>query len=312
MSQKHILIVSLNTAIDRIIYLPSFETGKISRAKQVQEQAGGKAINVARALVALGHKVQVIGFAGGFTGQHIKADLLTSNIPSSLINISGNSRSCYIFVDEIKKQETVVNEPGPIITEKEFQSFCQELSQHIKEAKMLICSGSLPRGIPFTCYQQFVNLGHSYKIPVLVDATGETLKLAVSAKPYLIKPNREEAETLLGKQINDSEAIEVAKEIYNFGLELGLISLGSQGAVGVWKTGEIFVAAPKINAINSVACGDAFLAGCASAILAGKSSEEIIISGVAAGSANALVGGARISLATFEELKQELRKKHNV
>lgn len=312
MSEKYILIVSLNTGIDRIIYLPNFEAGKIVRATEVQEQAGGKAINVARVLVTLGHRVLVIGFTGGFTGQHIQEDLLNSNIPCSLIGISGNSRNCYIFVDQVKKQETVVNEPGPTITQAEFEKFYQELSQRLGQAEMLICSGSLPKGIDVDCYQKFVNLAHSYKIPVLVDATGEALKLAIKARPYLIKPNLDEAEQLLGRKIADNEVIQAAKEIYNFGLELGLVSLGSQGAVGVWQTGESLIAAPKIEAINSVACGDAFLAGCASAILTGQHSKEVLCSGVAAGSANALVGGARISLATFEKLKKEVWKKENV
>jgi len=301
--EKYILIVSLNTAIDRIIYLPNFQLGQISRANKVVEQAGGKAINVARALVALGHRVLVIGFAGGLTGQQIREDLLNSHIPCSLISISGHSRNCYIFIDQALKQETVVNEPGPEITPLEFEKFSQELSRCLTSAEMLICSGSLPRGISSDSYRQFVELAHKHSIPTLVDANGEALKLALSAKPYLIKPNHTEAEELLGKKFTDSQAISVAKEIYDAGVTLGLISLGSCGAVGVWKDGEIFLPAPKIEAINSVACGDSFLAGCARAILAGQKGAEIIRSGVAAGSANALVGGARITLADFERLK---------
>ncbi|MBI4850347.1 MAG: 1-phosphofructokinase family hexose kinase [Acidobacteria bacterium] len=302
--EKYILIVSLNTAIDRIIYLPNFQVATISRANKVVEQAGGKAINVARALVALGHKVLVIGFAGGLTGQQIREDLVNSHIPCSLISISGRSRNCYIFVDQALKQETVVNEPGPEITPQEFEKFTQELSRSLASAEMLICSGSLPKGVPFNSYQQFVELANKNSIPAIVDATGETLKLALQAKPYLIKPNHPEAEQLLDKKFSPLEALDAAREIYNSGVKLGLISLGDSGAVGVWDSGEIFLPAPKIEAINSVACGDAFLAGCASAILSGQSGVEIIRSAIAAGTANALVGGANITRSEFERIKK--------
>ncbi|KAF0247659.1 MAG: tagatose 6-phosphate kinase [bacterium] len=288
-TEKYILIVSLNTAIDRIISLPNFQVGQISRASQVLEQAGGKAINVARALVAL--------------GQQIHEDLFNSHIPCSLVPISEHSRNCYIFIDQVLKQETVVNEPGPEITPLEFEKFSQEFLRCLPSAKMLICSGSLPRGISSDSYRQFVEIANRKSIPTLVDASGEALKLALKAKPYLIKPNHIEAEELLGKKFNDGEALSVAREIYNTGVKLGLISLGDRGAVGVWDRGEILLPAPKIDAINSVACGDAFLAGCALAILAGETGAEIIRSGVAAGSANALVGGARITRAEFERLK---------
>lgn len=304
--EKYILIVSLNTAIDRIIYLPNFKLGQISRATEVIEQAGGKAVNVARALVRLGHKVLLIGFRGGFTGQQIHQNLNESNIPSSLIPISGNSRNCYIFIDKTTKQETVVNEPGPEITALEFKEFSKTLSSYLPSAEMLICSGSLPRGVSLDSYKQFVELANNNSIPALVDASGEALKLALQAKPYLIKPNHLEAEELLGKQFTISEALSAAREIYKFGLNLGLISLGNYGAVGVWKDGEIFLPAPKIEAINSVACGDAFLAGCALAILSGKNMEEVICSAIAAGTANALVGGAQITVSMFEELKSKI------
>lgn len=302
-TEKYILVVSLNTAIDRIIYLPNFQPGQILRADKVIEQAGGKGVNVARALNALGHKVLVVGFTGGTTGQQIREDLLISNIPSSLLPISGRSRNCYIFVDQILKQETVVNEPGPEIAPLEFDKFSKELSRSLSSAEMLICSGSLPKGVPTDSYRQFVELAHKNFIPTLVDASGEALKLALQAKPYLIKPNHQEAIELLGKEFTHLEALSAAREIYNKGVRLGLISLGSYGAVGVWEEGEIFLPAPKIEAVNSVACGDAFLAGCASAILSGQKGLEIIRSGVAAGSANALVGGAHISRNEFERLR---------
>ncbi|MBN8721603.1 MAG: 1-phosphofructokinase family hexose kinase [Acidobacteria bacterium] len=305
-TDKYILIVSLNTGIDRIIYLSNFELGKISRATRVVEQAGGKAVNVARALVALGKRVLVIGFVGSFTGQHIRQNLLDSKIPARLIPISGSSRSCYILIDENKKQDTVINEPGPEITSIEFNQFYQELITYLPKASMLICSGSLPRGVSNNSYQQFVNLAHSYKIPALVDASGETLKLALQAKPYLIKPNRDEAENLLNKSISDKEALIAAREIHQSGVAIGLISLGDKGVAATWSNGELFLAAPKLDAINCVGCGDAFLAGCASAIIENKHPQEIISWGVAAGSANALVGGANINLSEVERLKNGL------
>ena len=139
-----------------------------------------------------------------------------------------------------------------------------------------------------------------------MDASGETLRLALDAHPYLVKPNRDEAEQLLGIEVSDSSGIEAARRIHTLGARLGVVSLDAGGAAAVWDGGEVFVRAPQISVVNAVACGDAFLAGCASALLSDAAPPDMIRWGVAAGSANALVGGARITRAEVERLCGEI------
>ena len=305
--EKYTLIVSLNAAVDRIIYLPKFTPGQINQAQQTLDQAGGKGVNVARALTALGHKVLLIGFTGGITGQQIRDDLIHSHIPCSLIPILGRSRNCYILIDQASGYHTVINEGGPEISGAEYKQFSQELHRRLENAQLLICSGSLPKGVPPSCYAQFIEMAREKGVKTLVDASNEPLRLAVAAQPYLIKPNREEASQLLGHDIFDNEALAAAQAIRTLGAEVGLLSLGDSGAVAAWDQGETFIPAPQIHAINTIACGDAFLAGCAAAILNQQPVAEMLRWGIAAGSANARVGGARITYNDFAELLYQIQ-----
>lgn len=305
---KHIVVVSLNAAVDCIIHLPHLSLGRVHRTDRTFTQAGGKGINVARALNALGRRVLVVGFRGGSTGQQIHEDLLQNRIPSILIPIKGNSRTCYIIVDEATKQQTVINEVGPEISATEYQLFYKEVSAHLHNAELLICSGSLPQGIANDCYAQLIELAHMQRVRTLVDATGELLRTALAARPYFAKPNREEAEELLKITISDTNASAAARQIHQLGAEIGLISLGEKGAVAVWEQGEVTIAAPKISVVNAVASGDAFLAGCADALLAGHNVIEMVRYGVAAGAANALIGGARIDRKQVEALLAEVEQ----
>jgi 1-phosphofructokinase family hexose kinase len=303
---KYILILSLNAAVDRIISVPRLEVGKAHRTSETLDQAGGKGINVARALTALGHNVFVLGFAGGITGDEIRSELHDSRIPFSLIPISGRSRNCYIVVDCSSGRQTQLNEPGPEITAEEYEQFYSELLKRLEYAQLLICSGSLPRGIDPGCYGNFTQLASSLGLRTLVDASGEALRLALDARPFLVKPNRDEAEQLLGMEIDDDGGIEAARRIRARGASLGLVSLGEIGAAAAWDGGEILVRAPSISVVNAVASGDAFLAGCVTALLSDASPPDMIRWGVAAGSANAMVGGARITRAEVERLRAEI------
>ena len=305
---KYILILSLNAAVDRIISVPRLEVGKAHRTSETLDQAGGKGINVARALTALGHKVFVLGFAGGITGDEIRSELHESQIPFSLIPISGRSRNCYIVVDCSSGRQTQLNEPGPEISVEEYEQFYGELLKRLEDAELLICSGSLPRGIEPGCYGRFTQVASSLGLRTLVDASGETLRLALDAHPYLVKPNRDEAEQLLGMEIDEEDGIEAARRIRARGASLGLVSLGEIGAAAAWDGGEILVRAPRVSVVNAVASGDAFLAGCVTALLSDASPSDMIRWGVAAGSANAMVGGARITRAEVERLRAEITR----
>jgi tagatose 6-phosphate kinase len=305
-SKKYILILSLNAAVDRIVGVSRLEFGKAHRTSDTLDQAGGKGVNVARALTALGHRVFVLGLAGGVTGDEIRKDLYNSQIPSSLIPISGRSRNCYIIVDHSSRSQTQINEIGPEIAPEEYEQFYNELELRLEDAELLICSGSLPRGVDPGCYAKFTRMANAQGLRTLVDATGEVLRLAIEAHPYLVKPNRDEAEQLLGIEIAKAGGIEAARRILAYGVNLGLVSLGADGAVAAWAGGEIVVRAPKISVVNAVASGDSFLAGCATALLANASPSDTIRWGVAAGSANAMVGGARITRAEVERLRAEI------
>src|SRR5262249_4796232 len=153
------------------------------------------------------------------------------------ISIQGRSRSCYIIVDRSTGEQTVVNESGPEISPEEYEHFLDEFEKRLGEAELLVCSGSLPRAGDPGCYGHFIRLAGECGLRSLVDTGGEVLRLALDAKPYLAKPNRDEAEQLLGIRIPDGGGIEAARRIREQGATVGLVSLGAEGAAAVWDGG---------------------------------------------------------------------------
>lgn len=297
------LILSLNPAIDRFLSLKQFEVGRVHRTSDFYYQAGGKSINVARALTALGHRVYLLGFAGGHNGSMIRRELLRERIKHRFIPIQGESRTCYVVLDCTQRVETVINESGPEISTAEYEALWSEFRLLLPHSKLLICSGSIPLGAPVDCYAHFIEAARLASIETFVDISGAPLQHALSAHPYLIKPNLDEAQELLGHNLTQETALEAAIEILSRGVRLGVVTLAEAGAVAAWEGGSRLFLAPKVDVVNSVGSGDAFVAGCAAAYLSGSSYEEMVQYGVAAGAANATVGGGRISRTLVEQLR---------
>lgn len=296
------LILSLNPAIDRFLSLERFEAGGVYRTANFYYQAGGKSVNVARALTALGHKVYVLGLAGGHNGSMIRSELASEGIESRFLHIEGESRTCYVVLDRTQRVQTVINESGPEISTAEYEALWSEFEQALPHSRLLICSGSIPRGAPADCYARFTEAAHQANIETFVDVSGEPLQHALSAHPYLIKPNLDEAQELLGRSLSLETALEAALEILSRGVRIGIVTLAEAGAVAAWQGGRRLFPAPKVEVVNAVGSGDAFVAGCAAAYLAGRSHEEMVRYGVAAGTANATVGGGRINPMLVEQL----------
>lgn len=306
------LILSLNPAIDRFLSLERFEVGGVYRTSNFYYQPGGKSVNVARALTALGFSVYVLGLAGGHTGSMIRRGLTREGIEHCFLRVKGESRACYVVLDQTQRVQTVINEAGPEITRAEYEALWSAFEQTLPHSRLLICSGSIPRNAPTDCYARFIEAARSKRIETFVDVSGSPLQHALKARPYLIKPNLDEAQELLRRKLTPENALEAAREIFSQGVQLGLVTLAEAGAVAAWEGGSGFFPAPKVEAINAVGSGDAFVAGCAAAYLSGGSHEEMVRYGCACGAANAIAGGGRIQRAVVDRLYQKnATTKHN-
>ncbi len=138
-------------------------------------------------------------------------------------------------------------------------------------------SGSVPKGLDGTAYQRLVKIVKEAGKPVILDTSGKLLEMGIQAAPTLIKPNIDEIRMLTGKTCDDiNDIIEAAKEIHRNGVEIVAVSLGADGSLVVGEEGTFRAEVPKIDAVNTVGCGDAMIAGFAIGIEEGLSLPEML------------------------------------
>jgi len=288
-----ILILCCNAAMDRTYQVANFQPGKFHHTSDFQVVAGGKGVNVARALSTLGHKSTVTGFAGGTVGRFVVARLRRLEIKPAFVKIAEESRLVQNFIDPVAATETRVDELGPLVSPRELRRLEQRWTKLLTEAQIAIIAGSTPRGVPDTLYRDLVAAAKQAGVPVIVDAHDALLAQSIAAAPTIITPNLAELQALVGRQLTVPQGVQQgAGELTQQGIELVLTSLGSIGAIAVASSGCWLVQAPEVEVVSSAGSGDAMAAGLVAATVEGLSLTEQLKWAVAAGTANAAVFGA--------------------
>lgn len=194
-----ILTVTLNTALDITYRVRALRPHASHRVSEVTERPGGKGLNVARVLAALGHEVTVTGFTGGATGRVVQERLTgVPGVVDALLPVSGPTRRTIAVVDERTGDTTQLNEPGPTVTPAEWSAFQEAYDDLLASASVVALCGSLPPGVPVGAYAGLVRSAKAAEVPVLLDTGGEALRRGVAARPDIIKPNADELAELTG------------------------------------------------------------------------------------------------------------------
>lgn len=283
-----ITTITLNPSIDKRYVVDNFKIGGVFRVKEMQQTPGGKGLNVTRVINQIGEPVAATGFLGGKNGEFIKESLNRLGIPNSFITIKGEIRSCIAILSSYGSQ-TEVLESGPEISEIEIERFYERYKELIKRSSIIIASGSLPKSVPIDMYKDLITLSKKRGIKFILDTSGKALIEGIKAQPYLIKPNKEELEAIVGSKINSEEDLILwGKELCNNGIEIVVISLGGEGSLVFHKKSIYRVKVPKVELVNPVGSGDAMVAGFAVAIKRGFDIKEMISFASACGTANAM------------------------
>ena len=272
-----ILTVTINAAIDKRYVVEGFRTGEVNRVKECTYVPGGKGLNVSKPASIYGAEVVATGFAGGHAGAYIEDALKPFGIRSAFYHVDAESRSCINIWDEVNQVQTEFLEPGFTLTEEDFAGFEAKFRQLVQEAKVVAMSGSVPKGLDGTAYQRLVKIVKDAGIPVILDTSGKLLEMGIEAIPTIIKPNIDEIRMLTGKRCDDiSEIIEAARAIHERGVKIVAVSLGADGSLAVGDDGIFRARVPKIDAVNTVGCGDSMIAGFALGLSKGLPLEETL------------------------------------
>ena len=303
-----ITVITFNPSIDRLYKLEKFEIGSVQRANFVNPTAGGKGLNVAKVLKKLGEDINCIGFLGGFNGEYVKSQLKNIGIENKFTDIKEETRVCLNIIDS-NNISTEVLEKGPNVSEEEIQRFENDLEEVLKNTDVLVASGSLARGLPIDYYFKIGKLCNQRNIKFILDSSGESLKLGIKSKPYLIKPNMDELEILSGVKIkNVDDVINISKSILSAGVENVCISMGKDGMALVNKDFVYKVEIPKIDVVNTVGSGDSSIAGFALGIAKKYGLKESLKLANACGMSNAMnISTGDINLEDIDKLIEEIK-----
>ncbi|QNU67557.1 1-phosphofructokinase family hexose kinase [Ruminiclostridium herbifermentans] len=282
-----ITVLSLSPAIDKIYVIDSFRAGELYRVNNCIQSAGGKGINVARVSRMLEAEVAVLGFKAGNTGQWLEDNILKTGAKSYLIEVEGQSRTNNNIIDKVNNRETEILEEGPTISDYSWQSFLESFNKNIKQTKVLVCSGGLPKGLGADTYANLIDEANKLGIKTILDASGDVLKQGINAKPYLIKPNLRELSTYYKSHFTtDSEILKACREIINIGVKVVVTSLGAEGALLVSENAAYKAYPVNVNVINTIGSGDSMVAGISTGLAKGLGLEECFRLGVACASSN--------------------------
>lgn len=299
-----ILTVTLNPAVDKIYTTGELIIGHVNRMRTAMSLAGGKGINVAKVLRQYDMPVCATGFLGGYAGNFIEDYLKNIQVECRFIHVEGETRSnMNILADN--GYVTEILEPGPTISEEQMQKFLTQYDELLGNCELVVLSGSAANGIPEDIYTILIEKARSRGIRTMLDTSGESLRKGIEAKPYLIKPNQKELEYIVGhKLVNREAVIEAALNIHAGGIAHVIVSMGKKGLISVSSGGYVYFAkAGRIQALNTVGCGDSVVASYAMSIVKRESKEVSLQRAAAISAANATtIKSAEIPLDTAEEL----------
>jgi 1-phosphofructokinase family hexose kinase len=260
-----IITVTLNAAIDKTLAVPNFRLGRRHRAVEQTAMAGGKGVNVARALRSLGQPVIATGIAGGPTGTRIVEHLTEEGILNDFVRIREESRTSTAVVDPTSGEQTEINEYGPHVSEQELELFVDKLLYLAKGAGVCVFAGSLPRGVEPGLYGRLIEELRRLEVMTVLDSEGEPLRVATRAGPDVVTPNELEAEGLVGHEFSDeADRRDAVGEMIELGAGESIMTLpeGCLAMLGEGTDRRLYRASlDPLEPVSAIGSGDAFLAG---------------------------------------------------
>ena len=299
-----IVVVCLNPALDITHHVPAVSWGGVNRPSAVYARPGGKGLNVARTLHALGADVLLMGLAGGPTGAGIEAALDRSGVPAALTPIAADTRRTFTVVDGAaaggrgdaaaggRGDVTAFNEAGPEVSEREFAEFRGQYEKALAGASAVVLSGSLPTGLPAGAYATLIEVARAACVPAVLDTHGEALLRGAAAGPAIVKPNLDELESLAGRRLSAGDGPDLAAvaaaadQLRAFGAQAVVASLGADGLLAATGDGRWQARPGAPVAGNATGAGDAVAAALAHGLVLGRPWDERLRHAAALGAAS--------------------------
>jgi tagatose 6-phosphate kinase len=282
-----IVIAGFNSAVDKWMETDEVRIGEVLRVRGVRAFPGGKGLHVAAAVAELGERAHLVGIVDYSHHDLFHGFLRERGISFTGFPIEGELRTC-IALRDAEGRITELLEPGPKVGSLTRDLLKRRFLELAREASLCVLSGSLPCGFPLPTYRDLLTELATFRVRSMLDASGETLRLGIGGRPFLVKANRDEASALCGTAVDDaSAAARATAALASQGIPFAVVSLGAEGAVATFEGQTLHAMPPALIARNVIGAGDCLLAGLAVGLQRGFTPAEALRLGVACGAAKA-------------------------
>ncbi|TAJ29363.1 MAG: 1-phosphofructokinase [Nitrospirae bacterium] len=295
-----IYTITLNPALDHYLEVDDLTVDDANRVKSECLYAGGKGIDVSRAIRHLGGDSMALGFIGGHNGQVLLDLLKREGVTTYFTPIAQETRRDIIVNNRKAGTQTMLNARGPTVTAEEWRSFLEHLRLLDLRDAYVVLGGSLPRGVALDAYYQIVRLVQRRGAKAVLDADGPCLKAGLKARPFAIKPNVKELQRVSGRPLRtEADILAAATALNRGGVNVVLVSRGRQGLLVVSGTRHrspllLRAVPPPVKVRSTVGAGDSTVAGFVFRHAGGKTVEDAVRYATAAGTAATLAPGNQL------------------
>ncbi|MCD7822592.1 MAG: 1-phosphofructokinase family hexose kinase [Oscillospiraceae bacterium] len=298
-----ITTVTLSPCLDKTVKTGKLDLDSMNRVEQVSLDIGGKGINVSRALSRLGVTSRAIGF--NFSGgEAIPETLEIEGVECRFTECPGCLRTNLKIMETDLGRTVEINESNPEVSSESIEVLKASIIESSKDSEFIVLAGSVPKGVGSGIYRA---LGELSSGKVILDAQGELLLEGLKAKPFMIKPNIYELETVVGKISSESEIVSAARKlISDYGVQIALVSRGEDGAVIVSENECYSCEAVKVPVRSTSGAGDNMLAGAILALTENQPLETVLKYAVTA--AAGAISHDGTTFCTKEEFERLLKK----
>ncbi len=301
--------LTLNPAIDKILYIEKFERTVTARIQNIKETIGGKGTHVSVNLGMMGVKNRALGIAHGDAGNRLIEMLKTENVDVCFLHRTyQNTRTNYLLAEH-SGDATLITERGVELSKQDIDDVIQTIKKVVKSGDYLVFSGDASNYADPAVYNSIVQGVADCGLKIFMDTSGKTLRECVKCAPFLIKPNLDELSALCEYEVQPTkeDVIHAIRMLDHYNIPIVAVSLGAEGSVTRYFDVFYHVEAPRINPVNTVGCGDCYLAGLLCSLEKGENIEDALKFATATGAAAAECSlSVGLDIERARELKEQV------
>lgn len=284
-----IYTLTLNPAYDVHASAASFSAGSENLATVTSREAGGKGVNISRALCAGGIPNTAIIVLGRDNGAEFKQGVKNAGVSALYLERPGRIReNLTLHCDG--QPETRISFSGFSVEADMLQEVLELMS--VDESTYVTFTGRVSAGIPKASVISFLQTLKNRGAKLVLDSKSLTPEDIFAIKPWLIKPNQEEIAEYTGCSVQTlAEAAQSAKVFSDAGVENVMVSMGEQGAVLLTENKIYTAVPPRVQAVSTIGAGDSTIAGFIAAASTGEAPAQCLKTAVAYGTAACLTAG---------------------